>query len=141
MAIYTSFLEWNNEPSFTGEGEFATKFFYFGGPYVKKDIIKVIFTGSGNGTGFISARKTQGGVWFDYGVCSFVGDGDDDNFIVEVLPPSSINSLGQFIQKFQSINGVQIRLKFTNSPSNTLVFDDISIMYRQYREIDISEDE
>ena len=142
MAVHNlQFFKWNNEPAYSPATHIETKFYYFGGPHVNKDIISLQITGTGNGSILVSYRTNQANSnYTHWGNGSFLIDDDNTNFELTIPAPYvNVNTIPT--KQLQKIKGIGIKIQWATSLNKPLVIDDISIMYRQYREISVDEDD
>ena len=139
MAITTRFLKWDNTPAHSPFSNIKTKFYNFEGPQVKKDVVKLIISGKGTGTLKVFFRTDEaGGAWNLWGTGVFLGALGTDIIELDALVGYQYDVLKYF---GQNVKGIQFRLAWSSTTQNDFEIDDITIIYRPYRDIEVSEDD
>ena len=125
---------WDSSPQPTQDAEFHTKFYRWGGVAVKKSVSKIYLTVKGVGGGVIKYKTSPDGAYLHFG--NFSNTGSES--IIEVNP----NPLTFASSSLKNLEGIAFKVQLFNTHNATypLTIDDISIVYRPYRDITTNED-
>jgi hypothetical protein len=128
-----SYRVWNETPAYTNTSLFTTKMYQFGGPNIKKSINKIILTATGTNAGLVVEYRTSIGDSFKTYNTAVV-DATTDTYSIS---PGN-NGIADDLK---NVNSVQFRFRLGCIAANPITIDDVNIVYRQYRNISINEDE